>query len=643
MTLQRLTLTGSSLLILAVLFVALTMLSHSLFSGARLDLTEDNLYTLSEGSYNIVEAIDEPLNLYFFLSEELSRDLPGLRAYANRVRELLEEYAMAADGKIRLNFIDPVPFSEAEDRATQFGLQGVPATTGGDRFYFGLAGTNAVDGVEVIPFFQPEKETLLEYDISKLIYSLANPRKPVIGLMSSLPMTAGFDPMTQQPRQPWIITEQLQQVFEVRNLPMSAERIEDDVDVLMLVHPKELDTQTQYAIDQFVLGGGHAMIFVDPLAEIDNTGANPQNPAAAMMADRSSGLETLFEAWGISMDRSQILADARYAVTVSGANQTPVRHLGILGLDTSALSSDDPVTTELDTVTMSMPGFLQVADGATERVTPLITSSNEAMPMQVERVRFLPDPAALAQGFSATGEEYLLAARVGGSVSSAFPDGPPEDDGEASDTTDGEGSGSEAQAEHLGESQQPLNLIVVADVDLLSDRLWVRVQNFFGQQIATAWANNGDLTINGLDNLTGNSDLISIRGQAISRRPFTTVEALEREASDRFQATEQQLQEELQETEQKLTELQASREAAGDNALLMSAEQQAELDRFRARQLEIRQELRQVRRELDRDIDLLGNWLTFINIALIPLLISIAALSTLWLRARDRAREVKAA
>jgi len=287
-----------------------------------------------------------------------------------------------------------------------------------------------------------------------------------------------------------------------------------------------------------------------------------------------------------------------------------------------------------------MPGFITTADGADTTVTPLVTSSQEAMPMQMERVRFLPDPAALAQGFSPTGEHYPLVVRVEGAVQSAFPAGPPapaEGEEEAGDDS------AASDAEHLSESREPLNLIVVADVDILSDRLWVRVQNFFGQQIASAWANNGDFAINGLDNLTGNSDLISIRGQAVSQRPFTTVQALEREASTRFQATEQQLQEELREAEQKLAELQRSREAAGDNNLIMSAEQQAELDRFRQRQLEIRRELRQVRRELDRDIESLGSWLKFINIALIPLLLSIGALSVLWLRARDRAREEKTA
>jgi len=405
----------------------------------------------------------------------------------------------------------------------------------------------------------------------------------------------------------------------------------------LLVHPKNLPESTRYAVDQFVLGGGHAMIFVDPLAEIDDTGADPNNPAAAMMADRSSNLDELFAAWGIQMDSQQVLGDAAYALSVAGPNQTPVRHLGILRLDASALSPDDPVTTELSTLTMAMPGFITTSDGADTTVTPLITSSQQAMPMQVERVRFLPDPAALNQGFSPTGEFYPLAVRVEGKARTAFPDGPPvgDESGAAADA----GEEDTAGADHLGESSQPLNLIVVADVDMLSDRLWVRVQNFFGQQIASAWANNGDFAINGLDNLTGDSDLISIRGQAISQRPFTTVQDLQREASTRFQATEQQLQEELREAEQKLAELQRSREAAGDNNLLMSAEQQAELDRFRQRQLEIRQELRQVRRELDRDIELLGSWLKFINIALVPLLLSIGALSVLWLRSRDRARE----
>jgi ABC-type uncharacterized transport system involved in gliding motility auxiliary subunit len=260
-------------------------------------------------------------------------------------------------------------------------------------------------------------------------------------------------------------------------------------------------------------------------------------------------------------------------------------------------------------------------------------------------VRFLPDPSQLYQGFAPTGEHYILAARLQGKVQTAFPDGAPaginQTDKQHDEQNKDEEKDEKSTSSHLKESAEPVNVIIVADTDLLTDRLWVRQQNFFGQRIVAAWANNGDFITNALDNLTGNSDLISIRGRATSSRPFTTVEALEREANNRLLATEQQLQEELRETERKLTELQQSR--SDNNTLILSPEQQAELERFQQRKLEIRKQLRQVRRDLDKNIEQLGTTLKLINIALIPLLLSGIALCAVWMRARRRKMGAKPA
>lgn len=628
MTIKRTTLTTGSLLLLLTLLLALLVLSNTLLRGVRLDLTENGLYTLSDGTRNTLAALDEPINLYFFFSEEASRDYPPLRTYATRVHELLEEYALRAGGKIKLNVIDPKPFSEDEDRAAGFGLQAVPTGVGEETLYFGLAGTNSVDGVATIPFFQPEKEAFLEYDLSKLVYSLAHPKKPVLGLLTALPMQGGFDFMARQPSASWVVMEQLQSLFDVRPLDPATDRIDPAIDVLLVAHPKGVSAATLYAIDQYVLGGGKAMVFVDPLADIEQPPTDPNNPMAAMMADRSSDLAPLLAAWGVSYDPAQVVLDSRYALAVSSQpGQYPVQHVGIFGLDQQAFAANDVIMAQLHSINLALPGFLKARDGATTTLEPLLTSSESAMTVPVDKVRFVQDPRELQKGFAPTGERYVLAARVQGPIKSAYPNGRPTEAPAAASPESGqepEKKAESAQPAPLSAATGPVNLIVVADVDVLADRLWVQSQDFLGQRIATAFANNGDFVFNALDNLTGNSDLIGIRGQAVAARPFTTVAALEREANAQFLATEQQLEQQLHDTEQRLAALQQNR--TDNHSLLLTPEQQAEIDSFQQKKLEIRRQLREVQRSLDEDIETLGTVLKIINIGLVPLLLSIAAL-----------------
>jgi ABC-type uncharacterized transport system involved in gliding motility auxiliary subunit len=628
-----------SLLVLAVLFIAVVILSNAFLKGTRLDLTENHLYTLSDGTKNILGNIDEPVNLYYFFSEQTSRSIPTLRTYATRVREMLDEFVLHSDGKLNLQVIDPVPFSEEEDRANQFGLQAIPVGASGESVYFGLVGTNSVDGVESIRFFQPDKESFLEYDMTKMIYNLAHPKKPVIGVLAQLPFNGGFDPMSRQPLPPWVIGEQLSQLFEMRTLSFAADKIDDDVDVLMIVHPKAFNDQTLYAIDQFILKGGHALIFVDPQADADIPPDAANNPQA-MFAERSSNMKKLFDAWGIEVDTTKILGDAAYALTVNfNPNQPPARHVGIMSIDKNGLQQDDVITAELSTINLSFPGYIQRKDDAKVEMTPLITSSNQAMPIDSEKARFAPDPNQLSKDFSPTGERYVIAARLSGKVPTAFPDGPPPKAEDAQDQKTEEDKDKSEPAEQLKESQQPMNVVLVADTDMLTDRMWVRTNNFFGQRIASAWANNGDFVSNALDNLLGNSDLIGMRSRATSTRPFTTVQALEREADTRYRATEQELMARLQETEQKLSELQNARQdSENQSALILSPEQRAEVEKFQENKLEIRKQLRQVRRDLDQNIEQLGTWMKFINIGLVPILLSIlAVIVALIVRSRRRA------
>ncbi len=596
---------------LAVIFlVGVTLIS--LLPGVRLDLTGNRLYTLSEGTKKIVGSITEPVNVYLFFSDKATADLPQLRTYAGRVREMLDEFASRSDGKLKLTVIDPPPFSDEEDRATGFGLRAINLGNNADPIYFGIAATNSVGDDEIIPFLDPAKESFLEYDLAKLTYTLANPKKPVVGLLSSLPMTVGFDPMTQQIRQPWVIADQLRQLFDLRVLQPGLEKIDDDIKVLMLVHPKNLSDETLYAVDQFILRGGRALIFVDPFAEIDR--GDPSDPMAGRPLGQASGLDKLFGAWGISVDTGTIVGDDRYALTVGGMGPEPVRHLVIIGVGQDGMSQDDVITSGLNLVNLAFAGHINGRKDAVAKITPLIRSSDQAALIPTEKLAMASDPALLRTDFAPTGERYTLAARIGGKLPSAFP-----------------GNGREG---HIAVATEPVNVLLVADVDLLSDRLWVQTQEVLGQRLTTAFANNADLTVNALDNLLGSGDLIGIRSRATFQRPFTRVQDLRREAEKRFRSAEQRLQNELEETEARLGELQASRKDQG--TAILSPQQEGEIERFKTRRLELRKELRQVQRDLDQDIERLGTTLKAINVALVPLIISLVSIVLVLFRRRAK-------
>lgn len=613
-----------SLVLLALVFVAAVTANNSLLTGLRIDLTEDNLYTVSPGTRNVLASIVEPINVYLFFSDSETADIAPLRNYANRVREMLEELESAAGGNLVLHVIDPVPFSEDEDRAAQLGLQ--PITLGlGQSLYFGLAATNSVGDEEVIEIFNPDRERFLEYELARMIYGLARPDKVVVGVHAGVSMTAGFDPQTQRVTEPWIVYNQAGQLFEMRSLPPGFTEIEEDVDVLWLVHPRSLEDETLYAIDQFVMGGGRALIFVDPFAEVDMAAA--MDPAA-MAAGSASDLAPLLGGWGVEFSAGEVVADNQYALSVTtGLSMRPVRHLGLLGLDATAIDPEDVITDGLYNINVGTAGHFSVADDSTVVLQPLLTSSSNAETLPSIQMQMLTDPEALLDDFAPSGESYILAARLTGPLNSAFPDGPP-----AEDLPDAEGDLADgADSAHLA-STDSANVILVGDVDILSDRLWVQQQNFLGQTLATAFANNGDFLINALDNLSGSADLIGIRARGTYSRPFTRVQALRRQADAQFRQTEQRLQAELTETENRLGELQDARTDQG--SLLMSDEQQAEIQRFLDEQVRIRQELRGVQRNLDRSIERLGTVLQFINIGLVPLLLTAAALLAVVVRRR---------
>jgi len=621
---KRSTLGGGALFALALLFAGLTILFGYALRGWRIDLTENRLYSVAPGTKNILENLKEPVNLYYFFSADAANQMPELKTYGNRVREFLQELAARSNGRLKLHIIDPQPFSDDEDRAAELGVRGIPAGASGGSLYFGLAGTNSTDGKEAIEFFDPRKEEFLEYDVVKLINKLGNTKKTVVGWMSSLPMSGSFNPQTGQPTEPWVVLEQAEQQLTVRQIEPAATKIDSDIAVLVVVHPKNLSPATQFAIDQFALNGGHVLLYVDPLSEQDPAGADPQNPMAAMGADKSSNLEPLLKAWGVDFNPREVIGDNEYALTVSmRQGEQPVRHLGILGLDATSFNKSDVITSGLANVNVATIGYVKPAKGAATKFEALMQSSPQAAVIPSEKFQMMFDPSTLRDGFKPTGERYAFAARVTGNVKTAFPNGPPA------------GVTLPPGATALKASTKPLNLIVFADTDMLADYLWVRQQNFFGQRVAQAWAHNGDLTFNAIDNLGGSSDLISVRGRATFTRPFRKVELLRASAEDRFRAKEQELEAQLRSTEEKLTALQSKND--NQSALILSPEQERELARFQEEKLRIRKELRGVRLGLDQDIKSLGTTLKIVNILVFPLLFAFTALIVAAFRRRRRA------
>jgi ABC-type uncharacterized transport system involved in gliding motility auxiliary subunit len=655
--LDKTTTAAIGLVLAVVLFFAVNIFAQGVFRNVNLDLTQGGLYTPSRGTRELLQGLKEPITLRFYFSKRLGDALPTYGNYAARVRELLERYASLADGKIRLEFYDPEPFTDAEDRAESFGLQGVPVGDQGDQVYFGLAATNSTDDEDSVPFFQPDRERFLEYDVAKLISGLAHPKKQVVGVLSSLPMEGSFgNPMMGGggSTPPWTIMSEMHQEFDVRDLDDSIDKIDKDIDVLMVVHPKDLPAKAQFAIDQFVLGGGRALVFVDPNAETD------ASPTPMMMtAASSSDLPRLFHAWGIRLVPGMVAGDRELATRVqapiNGRSQA-VDYVGWLSLGQDEIDRNDVVTADISTMVMPTPGILEKDPGATVGFTPLLHTDADAEEIPAKDLRMLPDLMGLLATYKPGGHPLTLAARITGTVKTAFPDGPPvEKPVETKEPAKPEANKPEANkpeankpeankpevnkpeankpATWLKESVKPINVIVVADVDMLSDRFWVTAQNFFGQQVATPSAGNGDFVMNALDNLAGSPALLSLRGRTLSARPFTLVQKIRADADARYLAKAQALQSRLDDTRKKLASLQ--KEGAGSKQILSPA-QQHEIDKFRDDLIATRKSLRDVQHALQVDIDRLEAVLKFVNIGLMPILIGILALAIAALHAARR-------
>ena len=664
---QRNLLSVLGLIVIAALFIAVTVLSSQVFRSARLDLTEDKLFTLSDGTYKVLQEIDEPIRLRFYYSSRIAEELPDIGIYAQRVQDMLEEYVSISGGMVQLEVLDPQPFTDEEDHAVAVGVQGVPIDQGGDLVYFGLSGTNATDFQQLIPFFDQQRERFLEYDLTRLVYNLAFPKKPKVAVMSGLPVS-GSDYSRQVPGAPddsWIVWGQLNDLFEVEEILQQATTIPDDTDLLLLMHPDKIDERSEYAVDQFVMKGGKVIALFDPHSEVQ--AADPERrrgPSPIVVA--GSNMPELLKAWGVEIPAEDVVGDAKLARRVQAPTEGPVatRVAAIdypmwLAITEPYLNQEDMVTGQLSLLHFASPGHILPIEGATTTFTPLITTSDQGGIGQLNLAQQGSTKIVEQSNLFKPDGQFTLAARLSGPVKSAFPDGPPKPaiiteleksiaEAEAGEDTSEKKAElekeqkkwDEAKAAHLSESQSPLNAIIFADVDFLADGLWVRVQDFFGQRVPAPYAHNGNLLINAVDAMVGSDALISLRSRGVFQRPFTYIQDIQREAERDFRQKEQELLAKLSQAEERLQKLQTDARGA-DGALVLSAEQRAEIEKFRADTVSIRKDLRDVQFQLRKDVDQVTGWVKAINIGAVPVLVAIFALVLALVRRGMRRRAVR--
>ena len=623
-----------------VILLSVNLIASTVLGNWKADLTEDRLYSISPGSVAVLQAMDEPIKARVYFSRRLGELAPTHARYFERIRSMLEEFSRISGGKLQLEYLDPEPFSDAEDRAVASGLTGRRLNAEGEMGYFGLSATNSTDDHELIAFFAPDRENFVEYEITKLIHTLSSPEKRRVGVITALPLDGGENPMTKQKTPPWAIMSQIREFFDIETLAEDVTEIPNRIDVLLVAQPKALTPQAAYAIDQYALKGGKVLALIDPMPEVSQF---------HLMQVEGSGraeLAKVIKAWGLEFDPTKVAADIRNARRVQfgrGGDGQVTEFVAWLGLGSANINEQDVLSSGIDNLNVASAGILNPVPGASTTITPILTTSTEAMEVQASRTGMGADPLGLLRGYAPGGKALTLAARVSGEARSAFPNGQPRDDtdlgaGGEEAAKDGEkaeeakpAADAKPDPNHVASGQ--INAIVVADSDILADQFWAESRQMMGRQFVIPHAHNAAFIVGALENLTGSDALIALRGRGIKDRTFTLVESLRRDSERQYREKEQALTERLKSVEQELEKLQSA--AAAGNVIVSDKERQT-IESFRSQMVETRRELRQVKLALRQNIDRLDGWLKFANIALVPLLIAVGGIGwTAW-RARRR-------
>jgi ABC-type uncharacterized transport system involved in gliding motility auxiliary subunit len=614
--------------IIAMFFVLVGVYIISHVVSRRVDLTEEKMYTLSPGTKAILKKLDTPVTIRFYATQ--GKEMPvELKTYAQRVEDILEEYKKFGGNKIQIKKYNPEPDSDAEDSANLDGIEGQQVSFG-DKIYLGLA-VRMLDEKVAIPFLTPQRERLLEYDITRAIANVTTTEKPVVGVMSSLPVFGQMNPMMMMQgggrQEPWIFINELKQDFTVKEIQTSADKIDDDVRILLLIHPKNLSDKALYAIDQFIMRGGKLMAFLDPLSIVDSQNAPQNNPLQGAM-NASSSIDKLTKAWGIQFDSSKVVADMLHSTKINQGG-APEDAPAVLSLTEDSVNTNEVVTSQIDNLLLPFAGVFTGTPVGDLKQTVLLHTSPQSQLVEKFMAQF--SGAQIEKDFKASGQEYTLALRLVGKFKTAFPEGKPHESAPGEEDKKDQSTNS---VPSLKESKET-SVILVGDSDMIYDRFAAQVQNLFGQRLVFPMNGNLNLVQNIVEQNAGDENLIAIRSRATMNRPFTRVRKMEVAAQDRYRSKIKELESSLQETQNRVNELQKTKE--NGQKFILSPEQQAELAKFQEKQVQVRKELKDVRKDLHREIDSLENRLKWINIAGMPLVVTIAGVSLALLKRRKTA------
>ncbi len=590
------------------LFLFFNIIMFKILINKKIDLTTDKLYTVSENTKSIIKNLSEPINIKLFFSNSLSKELSQIRDYEKRVRELLMSYKKISNKNITIEIIDPRPFTDQEDLANVYGIQGLQLNEEGERFYFGAVFSNSVDDTTVIPFFELDREQFLEYDLTKTIYNLANTSKPNIGLISGLPLVGRVNNSqgNAQYERPFFIYQTLSEFFNVIDLSLEVSEIPQNVDQLLIVHPKNLSDVTLYAIDQFVMTGKGVTIFTDPFSEFDNNLSKPESEKDFS----NSNMSRLFTSWGFDMKPGMVIGDIVNGRKVSlgpSNDQKIVTYVLWLAIQQNLLSNTDIITSNLDYIFLKSAGSIEnLNTNSSLVIEPLIRTSKEAMLIERYKMQFRADPEQLLKDFEAQDKSYIIGARIKGELDSAF--------------TMEDIKKIELDTKQHINNIKDANIILFADTDLLSDNTWISEQDLFGRNSITPIADNGRMIVNSIESMSGGRNLIGLRGRGSSNRPFLVIEDLQKKAELSFREKQISLQNELQGTEDKLKEIQSNQLGSSESK---TSEQNKAIEEFQIKILSIRKQLRDVQRQLNADIERLENNIKILNIWTMPIIVII--------------------
>lgn len=629
--LETLMYSAGGILALALILVA----ANFIFSAfnARVDLTQGRVYTLSDGTRSILSRLEAPVKIRLYYTQGSAAVPPGLKTYAGRVEDLLNEYKSASKGKVIIEKFNPEPDSDAEDSAALDNVEG-QMTDSGEKFYLGLA-VSFLDQKSSIPVLTPDRERLLEYDITRSISQVAQAKKPVIGIMSNLPVLGrSLDPVKkQQPTDPWVLASELKKIFDVRKVELNATKIDDDIKVLLVIHPRDIMESTEYALDQFVLRGGKLITFVDTYAYFDQQ-PDLQNPFGGSAAGQSS-LYNLFKAWGVEPSNGKVVADLTFA-SGEGPRLLPT----LLSLNTAALNMDDVVTSQVGTLLMPFSASFTVKPPAGITETTLVHTSKNSMLADLIIATLSGEPST--RGFQPSGKEEPLAFRLTGKFKTAFPNGKPADPLARGKPVDPVQFEADRKA-HLREAAAENTVVIVGDVDMLTDGAAVDIQEVFGQRVAVP--RNGNLAFaQGLvEQMAGDSALISLRSRDSFSKPLTRIRQMEARAQETYLGKIKSLEDTLNQTTEKLQALQKGRASgSATGGAILTPEQQTEMENFRKKSVETRKELKDVRKNLREETESLQLWTKVINIGLVPLLVMVLGIVLAIIKRRQANARVRA-